>query len=95
MNDKITPLELAKDLIFNDVIKGSTIKEIKSGQQGSCGPGYDAQIGGWIWTEDRRGQKTSDKRMSTDNILVRKASGKLINKIFSLREIYNLVKKEL
>ena len=93
--DKMTPLELAKALIYNDIVNGATIQQIKAGQQGSYGHGYNVQVGGWIWNEDNKGQKTSDKRIPTDKIVVREANGKLINKIFSLKEIYNLIKKEL
>ena len=96
MTKLISPFEVAKDLIRTEVVDyGYTIKQIMAGQQGSYRGGNDAQVGGWMWTEDNKGQKTSDKRVGTNKILVRKAGGKLVNKIFSLTEVYNVLKKEI
>jgi len=85
MKDKRTPLELAKDLIRIDVLRKETIQQIRSGQQGSGGPGYYMSVGGCM----------NDKKIPTDKIIVIEAQGKEVNKIFSLREIYNLIEKEL
>lgn len=82
--DKKTPLELAKYLIKTEVERGDSIGSIMSSQQGMGGPGYHMSIGGW----------TPENRIKNDKILVSEAQGKIINKIFSLREIYNMVKKE-
>lgn len=82
--EKMTPLELAKWHIQRKVEWGEEIRDIMAGQSYSGGPKYGVGIGGWI-----KGQ-----RIKTDKILVSQANGKNINQIFSLREIYNLIKKE-
>ena len=81
--NKMTPFELAKYLIKTEVERGDSIEDIMSSQHGMGGPGYHMSIGGGVL------------RIKNDKILVNEAHGKIINKIFSLREIYNIVKKEL
>ena len=96
MKKLISPFEVAKDLIRTEVVLYNyTIKQISASQHGSFGGGNDAQVGGWMWTEDNKGQKTSDKIVGTNKILVRRAGGKLVNKIFSLTEVYNALKNEI
>lgn len=70
----------AENLIKAYVLRGDTIKSLKSGMQGMSSPdGPSVSISGYI----------GDKRFSTDWIVVCKdMGGKLVNKTYKLIDIY-------
>lgn len=78
--------QAAIDLIKHYVLRGDSVKNLKSGQMGQSSPdGMWAQIGGWM----------DEKRYTSDNILVYEdINGKKVNKTFKLLEIFNLIKRK-
>jgi hypothetical protein len=81
----LTPREAAVKLIRSQVENGSTIQQIKQSQHCHCCKEYWANVGGYA----------DQKRYPTDKIVVHAVNDKKIKPaaIFSLREIYNEIKK--
>lgn len=78
----MTAKEAAIDLIKTYVLRGETISQLKSGQQGAWITDYHASIGGFI----------DGKRYDTNHIIVFHLMGKEINQVFKLKDIYDTIK---
>lgn len=78
----ITPRDAAIDLIKPYVLRGDDIKEI--GQMGSLNEKYNAQVGGYV----------AGKRIGTDKIAVTEFNGEKVEKIFSLKKLFNEIKSQ-
>jgi len=95
----MTPKEAAIDLIKRYVERGDSIKDLRSGQMGSYSGRYKASIGGSIFPPECHGglkkimscPKDSIKKVSSDKILVEEVGGKLVNEVFNLSEIYQII----
>jgi hypothetical protein len=81
----VTYRDAAKALIRGEVENGADIQTLKSRQPGCCCDEYEAQVGGWA----------NQKKYSSDKIIVTELRGRKLKPaaIFSLREIYNEIKK--
>ena len=81
----VTYRDAAKALIRSQVANGDSIEHIKQSQHGHCCKEYWANVGGYA----------DQKRYPTDKIVVHEVNDKKIKPaaIFSLREIYNEIKK--
>lgn len=81
-----TPEGVAKDLIRGYVERGDSIADIKNGGMGSSSPdGYSAMIGGYL----------NGKKVTNDFIIVhRDGSGKVIDRIVSLKKMFAEIKAE-
>lgn len=81
----VTYRDAAKALIRGEVENGADIQTLKSRQPGYSGDEYEAQVGG----------RGFQKKYSIDKIIVTELRGRKLKPaaIFSLREIYNEIKK--
>ena len=75
-----TPYEVARNFIYQYVIRGDSIKLLRQGQGGASSPnGYMVCIGGYV----------NGRREDTSKIIVyRNDKGEEVNKIFSLEKVY-------
>lgn len=97
----MTAKEIAIKLIKHYVERGDSIKDLQSGQMGSyCGE-YKASIGGAIFPEKYHSleeimkcPKDLIKKVPSSQILVEEVGGKVVNEVFSLAEIYQLIKNK-
>ena len=98
----MTPKEAAIDLIRAYVERGDTLESLRAGQMGCYGDDYKASIGGSIFPIDTRKctmkelleiPKERIKKVGNDKILVERFSGKLVNEVFSLQEIFSIIKQ--
>lgn len=65
------------------VLRGDTYEDLKSGYMGEHGRDFSASISGYI----------CGKNYGNDKILVNELNGKKVNAVFSLREIFNEIKR--
>ncbi|MFZ2881571.1 MAG: hypothetical protein WA019_00705, partial [Candidatus Moraniibacteriota bacterium] len=79
-----TPIDAAKDLIREYVLRGDTIGQMRSGGLGVSGGGNSASIGGYL----------NGKKISNENIIVEKLNGKVVNEVFPLKRIFEEIKNE-
>ncbi len=105
----MTPLELAKYIVRSDVEHyEDPVPHIRASHRGIGGPGYDASIGGSMWSEKQHGMfgnipNTFEgyamigdpiKKVPNTRILVSEAQGKIVNQVFPVAEIVRMVQKE-
>lgn len=106
---EMTPLELAKYIVRSDVeYYEDPVPHIMASHRGIGGPGYDASIGGSMWSEKQHGMfgnvpstfagyaMIGDpiKKIPNTRILVSEAQGKIVNQVFPVAEIVRMVQKE-
>lgn len=87
---KYTAKRAAIDLIRAYVERGDSLKSIQGGYLGSYSPEYHASIGGMIFLSDKSGE--SVKKIPPTKILVKTIGSKTVNKVFSLKDIYDEIK---
>lgn len=96
----MTPKEAAIDLIEHYVKRGDSIQDLRKGAMGSHGGVYTASIGGAIFPAECQGgfkeimscPKEKIKKVASDKILVEQVNGELVNEVFSLYEIFGIIK---
>lgn len=81
---ELTPRNVAKRLIYVYVLRGDTLSSLKSSMMGSGSKEHSSSIGGYL----------NGKNIGTDKIIVQDINNKVINEIFSLKEIYNEILEE-
>jgi len=82
---KLKAHKYAQELIREMVEDGRTLSEIASSYVGKVTKNYHASVGGW---NDDLGA------ISNKKIIVKTVEGKEVFELFSLREIYNSIKKQ-
>ena len=98
----MTAKEAAIDLIRTEVERGDDEASIRRSWMGRCGGGYTASVGGYIFPpEYLNGEKEIlqcpkelIKKVGSDKIIVEEFEGRVVNRIFSLKEIYSIIKEK-
>lgn len=96
----MTPKEAAIDLIEHYVKRGDSIEDLRKSWMSAHGGSYSASIGGAIFPPECHGgyqeimtcPKEKIKKVGSDKILVEEVGGKLVNEVFSIYEIFGIIK---
>ncbi|MCX6724256.1 MAG: helicase-related protein [Candidatus Staskawiczbacteria bacterium] len=78
-----TAKEAATDLIRGYVERGDTMQSLSEGQMGKYGSDYQASVGGYL----------NGKNVGNKKIIVFSVNGKEVNETFSLKTIFDEIKK--
>lgn len=78
----MTPRQAAIKLIEHYVLRGDSIEDLRHGQMGCLGKDFSAEIGGFMGA----------KAYGPDKILVHRVKDKEVNKVFSLKKIFDFIK---
>lgn len=97
----MTPKEAAIDLIKHYVERGDSISNLRSSWMYVAGGRYTASIGGSIFPKEyhEKGNflecpNSQIQRVGSDKILVKEVDGKIVNEVFSLYEIFQIIKNK-
>lgn len=93
----MTSKEAAIDLIRVYVERGDTLDQLRRGQMGSYNSEYGASIGGSIFPaeyHDRIMECPNHliNKVPSTKILVERVGDKVVNEVFTLESIFNLIK---
>jgi len=96
---KMTPFEVAVELIRAYVERGDNIEQFRKGRLGCCCTDYSASVGGYMWPMEYYNRKKTSKEIKgkqipNTKILVEKIDGKLTNEVFDLYKVWNYILKE-
>jgi coenzyme F420-reducing hydrogenase alpha subunit len=97
----MTAKEAAIDLIRYKVERGDDMASISRSLMGVAGGKYTASVGGYIFPIDcdtreklLKCPKEAIKKVPSSKILVEEVGGKIVNEVFTLAEIYNIIKNK-
>lgn len=82
--ENMSPIQLAKHLIDDEVNCGFEVEEIRKSWRCMCSSEYHVQIGGWI----------NEKHYNNDKIIVSCFQGEKCLIIFPIQKIINLIKSK-